>query len=244
MKYMGSKNRIAKDILPIILKDRKEGQFYVEPFVGGANLIDKVDGNRIGADNNKYLIAMWQELQQGWTPPEFITREFYSECRDKYNNNNAQENEWHIIGCVGFNGSYGGRFYDGSYAGKVTTKHGKERNYPLEAYKNVMSQIAQIGSITFECCDYRAITLPENSIVYCDIPYANSKEYKSAKSFDKDTFCDWCRDMKTQGLTIFVSEYEMPEDFKCVWLKEVKSSLSANGKIGGSKSSVEKLFTL
>ena len=44
MKYMGSKNRIAKHILPIILKDRIENQYYVEPFVGGANMIDKVDG--------------------------------------------------------------------------------------------------------------------------------------------------------------------------------------------------------
>ena len=35
MKYMGSKARIANEILPIILKDRKDGQFYVEPFVGG-----------------------------------------------------------------------------------------------------------------------------------------------------------------------------------------------------------------
>lgn len=50
MKYMGSKNRIAKYILPIILKDRKECQWYVEPFVGGCNTIDKVVGNRIGSD--------------------------------------------------------------------------------------------------------------------------------------------------------------------------------------------------
>lgn len=35
MKYLGSKARIAKEILPIILKDRKVGQYYVEPFVGG-----------------------------------------------------------------------------------------------------------------------------------------------------------------------------------------------------------------
>ena len=52
---MGSKNRIAKHILPIILKDRKENQYYVEPFVGGANMIDKVDGNRIGGEFNKYI---------------------------------------------------------------------------------------------------------------------------------------------------------------------------------------------
>ena len=43
MKYMGSKNRIAKHLLPIILKDRKEGQWFVDTCVGGANLIDKVD---------------------------------------------------------------------------------------------------------------------------------------------------------------------------------------------------------
>ena len=43
--------------------------------------------------------------------------------------------------------------------------------------------------------------------------------------------------------TIFVSEYNMPEDkFECVWSKEVKSSLSANGKSGGNKNSTEKLF--
>ncbi len=39
MKYMGSKNRIAKQILPIILKNRTKEQYYIEPFVGGANLI-------------------------------------------------------------------------------------------------------------------------------------------------------------------------------------------------------------
>ena len=40
MKYMGSKNRIAKYILPIMLESRAEGMTWVEPFVGGANMID------------------------------------------------------------------------------------------------------------------------------------------------------------------------------------------------------------
>ena len=58
MKYMGSKRRIAKEILPIILKDRQLNQWYVEPFVGGGNLIENVSGPCIGADNNKYIIAL------------------------------------------------------------------------------------------------------------------------------------------------------------------------------------------
>ena len=64
MKYMGSKNRIAEHILPIILKDRKENQYYVEPFVGGANMIDKVNGLRIGADINPYLIELFKNKDE------------------------------------------------------------------------------------------------------------------------------------------------------------------------------------
>lgn len=56
MKYMGSKNRLSKYILPLMLKYRKEGMVWVEPFVGGGNMIDKVKGERIGADSNKYVI--------------------------------------------------------------------------------------------------------------------------------------------------------------------------------------------
>lgn len=239
---MGSKNRIARHLLPIILAERKEGQYYVEPFVGGANMIDKVDGNRIGSDNNKYLIAMWKALQSGWIPPEFITREFYSECRDKYNNDNADESEWHIIGYVGFNGSYGGRFYDGGYAGKTLTKQGKERNYPLEAYNNVVAQIGSIEDIIFLHKDYKSLVIPENSIIYCDIPYNNSKEYKSAKDFKHDEFWEWCKNMYKQGHQVFVSEYNAPDAFECIWEKEVSSSLRANKTIQGDKKSIEKLF--
>jgi len=57
MKYMGSKTRIAKHILPIILKNRKPGQWYVEPFAGGMNTIYQISGNSLASDNNKYLIA-------------------------------------------------------------------------------------------------------------------------------------------------------------------------------------------
>lgn len=44
IKYMGSKSRIAKDIIPIIQKyiDDNEITSYIEPFCGGANVIDKI----------------------------------------------------------------------------------------------------------------------------------------------------------------------------------------------------------
>ena len=81
MKYMGSKNRIAKYILPIMLKDRKENQYWVEPFVGGANMIDKVDGLRIGADFNAYNICLFKGIQDDFIPPDYISEHGDRDCR-------------------------------------------------------------------------------------------------------------------------------------------------------------------
>ena len=58
MKYMGSKARFTKEILSIVLKNRKPDQWYVEPFAGGMNVICEVQGKRIANDLHFYLIAM------------------------------------------------------------------------------------------------------------------------------------------------------------------------------------------
>lgn len=250
MKYMGSKARIAKHILPIILKDRKEGQWYVEPFVGGANIFDKVAAPKLGNDANIYLISMWLGLCNGWTPPKEISKELYNSCRTifnkyKFNALDLDKEEKALIGYVGFNGSYGGRFYDGGYAGVVTTKNGKVRNYPLEAYNNTISQIPNLVESDWLSVSYEELNLSSGtSVVYCDPPYKGTKEYTSASTsgFNTEAFWDICRKWVSQGNKVFISEYNAPDDFVCVWEQEVKSSLSANGKIGGSKSSVERLF--
>lgn len=81
---MGSKARFAKDLLPIILKDRKPNQVYLEPFAGGMKMTDKVDGMRIANDQHEELMAMWQALiYDGWDPPQSISEEEYR--YNKYN---------------------------------------------------------------------------------------------------------------------------------------------------------------
>ena len=43
MRYMGSKNRLSKELVPIINSYITTGtKGYIEPFVGGANIIDKI----------------------------------------------------------------------------------------------------------------------------------------------------------------------------------------------------------
>ena len=235
MKYMGSKARIAKHILPIILKDRNHGQWYVEPFVGGANVIDKVDCPRIASDQNTYLIQMWKALLHGWMPVE-ITKETYTHIK-----NNKDKHLGFAVGWAGFNCSYSGKYF-GGFAGKVNTKIGTVRNYQEESIKNVLKQIVNLSGVYFHCLKYDELPIPENSIIYCDPPYKGTTKYNV--DFDHDVFFNWCRKMKSLGHSVFISEYSAPDDFREVWSKEVKSSLSANGKHGSSKSSVEKLFTI
>ena len=233
MKYMGSKARFAKDLLPIILKDRKPEQWYVEPFAGGMNAICEVSGNRIANDIHYYLIQMWCELIGGWIP-EKINHNTYHIVR-----NNREQFEPHFVGWVGFNCSYSGKWF-GGFAGETNTKIGTVRDYQTEAINNVVKQVQKMKGVIFQNKPYYELELPPNSIVYCDPPYEGTTKY--ANDFDHNLFWNWVRNISKQGHTVFVSEYNAPDDFECVWQKEAKSSLSANGVIGGNKVSVEKLF--
>jgi len=234
MKYMGSKNRISKEILPIILKDRKDKQFYIEPFCGGCNIIDKVnDEFCIANDFNKYLIAMFIKLQSGWIPFKEVSKDMYNKTRD---NKDLYPN-W-LIGYVGFNCSYSGKWF-GGYAGKTKTKEGI-RDYQAEAFRNIMNQVKKLTKVQFISGSYDEVEYPNNSIIYCDPPYESTTKYKD--NFNHKKFWQWCRDMTNKGHVVFISEYNAPEDFECIWEKQLKSSLSANGKSGGNKISTEKLF--
>ena len=67
MKYVGSKARIAKHIVPIIQSYIDKGvSLYIEPFVGGANVIEHiVCGLKVGFDNNMPLIALLTYVIEG-----------------------------------------------------------------------------------------------------------------------------------------------------------------------------------
>ena len=58
---------------------------------------------------------------------------------------------------------------------------------------------------------YEKVKIPENSVVYCDIPYRGTSKY--INDFDYDKFYQWCRNQKR---TVFISEYATPDDFYTV----------------------------
>lgn len=248
MKYMGSKARFSREILSIVLKNRQPQQWYVEPFAGGMNMICNVKGNRIANDIHYNLIEMWKELIRGWVPPK-ITKDEYLEIKM---NKNKRPSKYpaHLVGWVGFNCSYSGKWF-GGFAGETRTKIGTIRDYQSEAISNVMKQINKMKGVIFQNELYNKLELPPNSVIYCDPPHEGTTQYSNShhkgatqysNDFDHEFFWNWVRDISKQGHSVFVSEYNAPKDFVCLWEKAAKSSLSANGKVGGNKLSVEKLF--
>lgn len=235
MKYMGSKAALAKHLLPIMMRHKQPSQTWVEPFVGGANMIERVAGKRLASDNNGYLIAMWQALTNGWKPPAQITREQYNAIRA-----NQTAYDPALVGYVGFNCSYSGKWW-GGYAGKVNTRIGTTRDYIEEAYRNVVVQATRLVGVTFVHTSYDQLEIPDHSFIYCDPPYADTTKY--ATDFDSTAFWEWCRQMHLQGHTVYISEYKAPPDFECVYSRLQSSSLSANGTSGSSIVSTECLFT-
>lgn len=228
MKYMGSKRRIVKEILPIILKDRKPDQYYVEPFVRGGNVIEKVTGNRIAGDNNRYLIALFKKMQEGATFIPSVGELNYSIIRD----NKDKYDDW-LVGYVGFQLSFGAKFFGGYRRDKIGV-----RDYEKEAQNNIRKQQPFIKGVEFYHSEYWELPIPKNSIIYCDPPYANTTKY--SKDFDHNKFWLWCEHMVKNGHKVFVSEYAAPSHWNIVWEKEVKTQLD----VSDTKVAVEKLFTL
>jgi len=230
MKYMGSKNRIAKYLLPIILKDRKDGQCYVEPFVGGANMIDKVDGWRMGADNNYYLIEFLRGLQEGFNPPSNIDKALYDSVRK---NKDAYPAE--LVGCIGFCFTYSAKWF-GGFIGNTKDVVCEGRDRIGESYRSIEKARLSVHDVELVNSAYSELAIPENSIIYCDPPYAGTTKYKD--DFDHAAFWQWCRDKVKEGHKVFISEYNAPDDFVCVWQKEIQSGLNVNS----TKKGVERLF--
>lgn len=89
------------------------------------------------------------------------------------------------------------------------------------AIPRAAAQSAQIfggadSTITSSVLDYEEVAIPEDSVIYCDIPYEGTGGYieKDKGGFDYERFYQWC---ERQTQPVFISSYQMPEDrFDCI----------------------------
>lgn len=234
MKYVGSKNRIAKDLVPIIQKyiDDNHAENYMENFVGGANIIDKINcKNRYGSDIHKYLIALLKQTQRDTSVfPNTITEEEYHRVKD----NKEEYPDWYV-GLVGFC-TFGAKWF-GGYPRGFKEDRVTPRDITNEAIRNIIKQAPNLKNIHFKCCDFRDINKNiKNYVIYEDIPYRNTTKY-ATENFPYEEFYDWAKKTSENNI-VLISEYQMPDDFECIWSKDLICSLDKNSRTN----KVEKLW--
>ena len=238
MWYVGSKNRLSKELVPIIQSYiNKDTKMYIEPFVGGANMIDKIQCNKkIGSDLHKQLIELLKYARDySELIPEVILEETYKEVKD---NKNKYE-DWYV-GLVGFCATFGAKYFGGYARSKADKFNGEKSEI---AIRNLKKQAPNLKGIEFYNCSF--LDLPKdkinNCVIYCDPPYRDTTKYKT-EEFPYEEFYQWCRDMSKNN-TVLISEYNMPDDFTCIWEKETKVNFDSNRTSGEDKNKrIEKLY--
>ena len=241
MKYTGSKARISVEISSIIneIIEEKDIKTYIEPFVGGGNLIENiVCEKKIGSDNNKYLIALWKYLlKNGFEDiPIFISKEEYKKVKE--NKDSGMFPDWYV-GLCGICASYNGNWFSSYGAVAIRKKNGKIEEYYKQSLRGIVKQINKLKDVNFVCGDYTEFSESNNSFIYCDPPYLKNIKTYNSREFNHEVFWEWVRKMSKTNV-VLVSEYSAPNDFKIIWEKQLAKTFP-NQK---GKSPTEKLFRL
>lgn len=210
MTYFGSKRKYAKYILPILQKAINENNVntFIDCCCGGCNIIRDIKcGNRIAIDNNKYLIALYKEMQKdGFQFPPHPTREDWDKCKDFP----EQCNEWYV-GLVSIFTSFFARGFCGGY---IRDKD-NEKKYNGQV-NTAIKDLPKIKDINFISADFNEILKYSNCVIYVDPPYKDTKKYDTAKNFDYGRFWETMR-LASENNIVFISEMTAPEDFIEVW---------------------------
>ena len=233
MRYLGGKSRIRKLVASYLESIRKPDQTYFEPFVGGAWVLQEMTGKRIASDGNFALIEMYKALQNGWIPPESITKEQYAEYKAK------QDPRDPMTAFVGIGCSFAGKWF-GGFIGNGE-KGDKAKCSVRASCNSLKTQLPRILETAFIHGTFDTHTIGDGWLIYCDPPYQGTTAYGAFSGFDHAKFWAAMRSWSKHS-TVIVSEYSAPSDFECVLeIKKTNSMYHADGK---QKKEIEKLFKL
>lgn len=220
MHYLGSKARHAKEIIAITCANRTQGQYYVEPFVGGGNVINKVSqavGPRIANDKNRFMVALLDSLGNfGWEPPgEMTKREWQPIMRQKQSL--IKDREQMALFAFAATGPTFGSMWCGQWAKDYPGQEGTRYRQSRDA---ALKDAPGLKGIQFYDGSYDDLLIPDDpSIIYCDPPYRGTTDYAGAKTLikvDEDLsgnnwkagkFWKWADMLVEHGHFVFVSEY-------------------------------------
>ena len=223
MVYMGSKKKYADHLVPIIQHaiDESGTDTYIEPFVGGANIIDKIQcEHRYGYDRSDTLIALLQQAAEDFSKiPDDGSREMWDEGK-AYVKDGIRSEKMSLadIGAIEFFASFSNGGFPRGYA-----KNSDTRNYYKEAYRNMREQAPRLKGIVFKAQNYWDLDPEKTSgaVIYCDPPYAGTKIYGYANQprMDYNHYWNWVRELSKNNI-VLCSEQTAPDDFEILWEQE------------------------
>ena len=158
---------------------------------------------------------MFKALQKGYELPDNISEEQYKYIRDHKDEDKA------LTGFVGFGCSFGGKWF-GGYA-----RDSKNINYCERSKRSILKDMSGLICATYTNLDYKNVEIPQSAIIYADPPYKNTSKYSNSKDFNHEEFWNYMREISKTNL-VFVSEQNAPEDFVCIWQKQIRRQLDVN----------------
>lgn len=232
MQYFGGKFFIAKKLAELLNSNADGTSYYLEPFIGACNVAPLVKHDEVlASDINKYLIAMFQALQSGWTPPLSLSKEEYVHIRE-----NKDENP-PLTAFAGFACSFAGKWFGGYAKNHI---EGEEGIYATHGRNSLLRLAPTIANVKFSCTNY-SLWEPHGALIYCDPPYQGTTGYDYADRFDHVEFWEvmrrWSKDNR-----VFISEYSAPDDFECAL--EIATRLGIRDKENKRQHRVEKVFRM
>jgi site-specific DNA-adenine methylase len=256
--YRGSKNEIANDLMSILLAS----EVFIDMFGGGASMMHKaILSNKykkcIYNDLSKDIYLTVKSLSNNdfTRIDHFIGRkEFYSSTDlfirtiFSFKNNRvdyfcSKEKEKYqklMFNCYVLDDWKEAKsLYGKNYKLEIAHIEKKYRFHVAGQINRLLIfqkdlQCTGIPISLFNTC-YDKVTIPKNSLIYCDPPYIGTSTTGYAKNkFDYDKFYEWALAQKN----IYISEYTMPNDFIPIFTKNKRSKMVSDN----SKIVIEKLF--
>ena len=267
--YMGSKRKIAPDLIQYMANANPSAVHFYDLFGGGgamsfaalqSGFFESVHYNEL----NGAIVALLEKIRADGVTPEFyqwIDRERFFEL--------IEGDDW-LAGLAQSCWSFGNGQRSYLYGKKVEETKLMAHNEVMAAGGNhkradVLARLRRDGRLDLQQLEhlerlehlqrlgrlerlgrlqnikitnqsYQNVdtkTSPEQTIIYCDIPYEGTQEYKKG-GFNHDAFYDWC---KQSPYKVYVSSYDAPMD--CVYQLSHRSFFAANDN---SKRVIEKLF--
>lgn len=230
-RYQGGKQRLGATLATVMftvlqdlerakgrdltLKQTMKRVRYLEPFCGMFGVmrwLAPIVAQAHGCDANVAIVRLWQQLAQGWDPPDFQAR-LCLETFEWLKKHQHRDDEYAPLrAIVGTACSFGGAYFSG-YAALYDKKNGRpSRSY----YETGVRRIKALRSIakqvrSLDPADYKEHR-PKGQVIYADPPYACSQTTASNDRFRYFNTVEFWQRMTEWSKTnvVFVSESTPP----------------------------------